>query len=120
MSYKVEVTTNNGIHWASNAIRLPSREEAEAYARDLAWRWTSVTDTRVVESEDLAQHRWSVDMASLMPLNRLAMDEGGMHPKTGAEREADDAYWARISQAVELLRSAGYVENTDGSWSKPS
>jgi hypothetical protein len=60
MSWKCEVTTNNGIDWASNAIRLPTREQAEAYARDLMMRWTSVRDWRVVECDDPVNYDWSI------------------------------------------------------------
>jgi hypothetical protein len=52
MSWKPEVTTDNGINWGSNALRFATREEAEQNVHDLMMRWWSVTDTRVVESDD--------------------------------------------------------------------
>lgn len=52
MSYKAEVIADNSGQWCSNALRFATREEAETYVSDLAWRWTSVRDTRVVECED--------------------------------------------------------------------
>lgn len=35
------------------------REEAEANARDLMWRWMAVRDTRAVESADPVNYRWA-------------------------------------------------------------
>jgi hypothetical protein len=44
--------------WSSNALRFATELEARAYVIDLEWRWTSVRDTRVVESDDPVSHRW--------------------------------------------------------------
>ena len=38
--------------WYGNALRFATREEAMAQVSDLAYRWTSVRDMRVVESDD--------------------------------------------------------------------
>jgi hypothetical protein len=38
--------------WCGNGLRFGTREEAEAYVRDLARRRTAVVETRVVESEE--------------------------------------------------------------------
>lgn len=38
--------------WYDNAIRLPDRYQATAYAQHLFDRWTVPTDKRVVASED--------------------------------------------------------------------
>ncbi len=48
MPYKVEVQADNSRTWASNALAFKTREEAEAYARDLHARWTAVREWRVV------------------------------------------------------------------------
>ncbi len=50
--YKVEVQADNTGTWAGNALRFVTEGEAEAYALDLAMRWTSVRDWRVVEEEE--------------------------------------------------------------------
>ena len=50
MSWTPEVRTN--------AIRLATREEAEAYVLDLAQRWISVSDTRVAECDEPITARW--------------------------------------------------------------
>jgi hypothetical protein len=38
--------------WVGNATRFASETEAQIYVIDLSMRWTSVRDTRVVESDD--------------------------------------------------------------------
>lgn len=57
MSFKVEVIADSSGKWCSNAVRLATREEAQAYGRNLAGRWTLVRDWRVVESEDPANFK---------------------------------------------------------------
>lgn len=52
MSWKVEVIADNSGMWVSNQLRFDSREAADAYGRDLEWRWTLVRKFRVVKSED--------------------------------------------------------------------
>ena len=52
MSYAAEVIADNSGKFVGNALRFATREEAEAYARDLFSRWTLVRETRVVESTD--------------------------------------------------------------------
>jgi hypothetical protein len=49
-SYKPEVQAGSTGIWYGNGCAFATREEAEAYVRDLAWRWTAVRATRVVES----------------------------------------------------------------------
>jgi hypothetical protein len=51
-SYKPEVIADSSGKWVGNALRFATEAEAEAYVKDLAWRWTLVTDTRVIESDD--------------------------------------------------------------------
>lgn len=58
MSYKVEVTDGSG--YASNGLRFNTQAGAEAYAVDLACRWTSVKDWRVVESADPATDSYEI------------------------------------------------------------
>lgn len=52
MSFKPEVQTDSTGKWYGNALRFATREEAMAQVSDLAYRWTSVRDMRVVESDD--------------------------------------------------------------------
>ncbi len=52
MSYMVEVQADSTSTWRSNAVRLATAEEAEAYGRDLYSRWVLVRGKRVVESSD--------------------------------------------------------------------
>jgi len=59
MSYKPEVlTADPGATWTGNALRFATREEALAYASDLFGRWTSVRETRVVESDEPVTYAW--------------------------------------------------------------
>ena len=58
MSFKVEVIADSSGKWVGNAVRLATKEEAEAYGRDLAGRWMLVTERRVVESEDPVNYKW--------------------------------------------------------------
>ena len=58
-SFKAEVTTaGDGGKYSSNAARFATREEAVGYLVNLAWRWTAVAGTRVVESDDPVCARW--------------------------------------------------------------
>jgi hypothetical protein len=51
-SFKAEVIADSSGKWVANAVRLATREEAEAYGRNLFDRWTLVRQVRVAESED--------------------------------------------------------------------
>ncbi len=57
-SYAAEVHTVSCQpgRWTGNELRWPltpaGKKAAEDYVGDLMWRWTAVTETRVVESED--------------------------------------------------------------------
>jgi hypothetical protein len=57
-SFKPEVATDGTGNWYSNALRFAVRGDAEIYVEDLACRWTSVRDFRVVPSSDPVTHRW--------------------------------------------------------------
>lgn len=70
LSYKPEVIADNSGKFAGNALRFATREEAEANVRDLAMRWTSVRETRVVESDDPVNYRW--ENGRLVPLEKSA------------------------------------------------
>ncbi len=51
-SFMAEVQTGTDPKWYTNALRFKTEQEAQAYAVDLAWRWTLVVDYRVSESDD--------------------------------------------------------------------
>ena len=60
-SYRVDVQADSTGTWATNGIRLPTREQAEAYGQDLMMRWTAVREMRVSEcSIDPVNYDWSV------------------------------------------------------------
>jgi len=87
MSWKAEVFTEG--KWYSNAIRVATQEEAEAYGRDLLNRWLVPTDMRTVESDDPVTHQlvkvdettWTmatVDVKPILPVT--VIDEQGVAP----------------------------------------
>lgn len=51
-SWMAEVIADSSGKWCGNALRFPTKEMAEEYARDLFSRWTAVKEWRVVESTD--------------------------------------------------------------------
>ena len=57
-SYAPEVIADRSGKWCGNALRFPTREEAEANVQDLHSRWMLVSQTRVVESEDEPNYNW--------------------------------------------------------------
>lgn len=59
MSFKPEVIADSSGKWSGNALRFATRKEAEANVQNLAMRWTLVRDTRVVESDDPVNYRWT-------------------------------------------------------------
>jgi len=58
MSFKPEVIADSSGKWCGNALRFPTREEAEANVRDLMMRWYAVRESRVVESDDPVNYRY--------------------------------------------------------------
>jgi len=69
-SYKPEVIADSSGKWCGNALRFATREEALASVNDLAWRWTAVRDTRVVESPDPVNYRWDATAMRDVSLKR--------------------------------------------------
>jgi hypothetical protein len=67
-SYAPQVIADNTCKWYGNALRFATKEEAEAQVRDLAARWTSVLDTRVVETDDPVNYRYIND--TLIPVEK--------------------------------------------------
>lgn len=57
MSFAAEVIADCSGKWCGNALRFATKEEAEVYAIDLFNRWTLVTDTRVIESQDPVNYK---------------------------------------------------------------
>ena len=58
-SYKPEVIADGSGKWSSNALRFATRGEAAEYVWNLKSRWTLVTQTRVVESDDPVTAEWT-------------------------------------------------------------
>jgi len=56
--FKVEVVADSSGKWCGNGLTFPTVEEAEAYAVDLAWWWTSVRNWQVVDAQGLMVRRY--------------------------------------------------------------
>jgi hypothetical protein len=61
MSWKQEIIADSSGKWSPNGLRFASEAEARASVEHLMWRWTAVTDTRVVECDDPVLHRWNYE-----------------------------------------------------------
>jgi hypothetical protein len=68
MSYKPEVIADNSGKFIGNAVRFATQEEADAYNADLAWRWTAVRKSRVVEVDDEVNYRFDFQTRKVEPL----------------------------------------------------
>ena len=58
MSFAPQVIADSSGKWAGSSLRFATREEAEGNVQALFARWTLVTATRVVESDDPVNYRW--------------------------------------------------------------
>ena len=72
-SYKPEVIADSTGKWCGNSLRFATREEAEQNVRDLAFRWTSVRETRVVESDEPVNY--SYRDRQLRAIEEVALDD---------------------------------------------
>ena len=61
MSWKPEVIADNSGTWCGNALRFATKQEAELNVMNLAARWMSVREWRVIESGDPVNYRWTND-----------------------------------------------------------
>lgn len=59
MSWRPEVIADSSGQWTPNGLRFATKEEAEANVSNLASRWFMVRETRVVESDDPVNYRWT-------------------------------------------------------------
>ena len=59
MSWKPEVIADSSGKWCGNALRFATKKEAEDNVFNLMMRWTLVRETRVVESDDPVNYRWT-------------------------------------------------------------
>lgn len=56
-SFAAEVIADSTGKWCGNALRFATADEAKAYGQDLESRWMSVTDLRVVPSDDPVNYK---------------------------------------------------------------
>jgi hypothetical protein len=47
--FRAEVIASSDMHWSTNALRFPTKEEALSYAANLGRRWLLVTHYRAVQ-----------------------------------------------------------------------
>lgn len=59
MSWIPEVIADSTGNFCGNGLRFATKEEAEANVRDLMMRWFAVRETRVVESTDPVNYKWT-------------------------------------------------------------
>lgn len=59
MSWKPEVIADSSSKWCGNGLRFATKQEAEDNVRALAGRWIAVRQTRVVESDEPPNYRFS-------------------------------------------------------------
>ncbi len=115
-SFAPEVIADSSGKWAGNALRFPTREEAEANVKNLKQRWMLVTDTRVVESEDEPNYRWvdgqlvavtAVKKAMVLP--EAAPGHEGFYWSEMIDYGAQDGPFPTRAEAVADAESKGYV-----------
>jgi hypothetical protein len=58
VNYRPEVIADNSGKWVSNQLVFATQDEAASYVNNLMLRWTLVLETRVVEVDEPANHRW--------------------------------------------------------------
>jgi len=58
MSFKPEVKTGSDPKFYGNALAFATREEAEANAKDLFYRWMLCAGYRAVESDEPVTHTY--------------------------------------------------------------
>ena len=58
-SYAPQVIADSSNQWTGNGLRFATKEEAEANVRNLANRWFLVRETRVIETNDPVNYRWT-------------------------------------------------------------
>jgi hypothetical protein len=68
-SWAPQVTADNSLKWGGNRLRFATRDEALAYARDLARRWTLVKTWRAAPSSDAVNAIWDARTGRLLHLN---------------------------------------------------
>lgn len=74
-SWKAEVVADSSGEWTANAQRFATEDEARNYVANLYARWSSVRQTRVVESDDPVNAQWTGNsLGSLTPLPRATED----------------------------------------------
>jgi len=83
MSWKLEVQASGDDKWHRNSRLFPTREEAEAHARDLMSCWMHVRDYRAIEVDELINYQWK--SGCLLTRQSSATQHSG-NPARGQQR----------------------------------
>lgn len=79
MSFKTFMTLK-GESPKSNSLVFATREEADAYGRDLYSRWTQATGHEVRESDETINYRWDAEAYKAVPIpnpgSQAAVEQG--------------------------------------------
>lgn len=105
MRYRVEVIADDSGKWVGNALLFDTQKEAEAYADDLAQRWTLVQDWRVVPVPDTQEGGSQRGQELGGPVGRY---------KTAAQEKAEEKRLIDVPLAATF--SAGQSVRVDRAW----
>lgn len=120
MSFKAEVIADGSGQWVANQLRFATDDEAKAYVKDLAWRWTASLGRRCWSGKQFMRARdenafpvyyfWEMQPVGMTWAQKLriataqlgrplTLDEmlalGKQHRMTPEEIEAQRQSWAR-------------------------
>lgn len=111
MSYAPEVIADSSGQWTGNALRFASREEAEAYASNLASRWLLVRETRVIESQDRVNYTYVGDRLVEVKIEHVYPPIPERHSDWAAYRDPE----GRVGRgATEAAAVADLLEQEEG------
>jgi hypothetical protein len=113
MSWKPEVIADSSGKWSGNRLRFATKLEAEGNVRNLAIRWTLVTDIRVVEVADPVNATWDL-LAGLTMIQWPGDPSPAMAPAnrvTAADSLA--SYAANVSADLDRSGSAPFINDRE-------
>jgi hypothetical protein len=93
-SWKPEVIADSSGKWCGNQLRFATKKEAEQNVADLASRWFSVTETRVVESDEPVNYTYHNRELRAVPSD----PDGGYSPAEAMDAGAEIA--RKVSEEV--------------------
>ena len=73
-SFKEEVIADGSKEWVSNGLRFMTKDEADAYGKDLKWRWLSVREVRTVVSSDTPNYSYKDGTLTQLEVPEVELD----------------------------------------------